>query len=112
MNFWGEAFLIKSVFFPSVNPSIENKKDDSKDTTAQNDPILTVLPFLLGKKVAPDAHVFGEYSYKHIDYMMHNYVAWNCHEWALVRIITRCDLSPQFFCIDATLLCEVESDKI
>ena len=26
--------------------------------------------------------------------------------------ITRCDLSPQFFCIDATLLCEFESDKI
>ena len=27
-------------------------------------------------------------------------------------IITRCDLSPRFFCIDATLLCEFESDKI
>ena len=26
--------------------------------------------------------------------------------------ITRCDLSPWFFCIDATLLCEFESDKI
>ena len=26
--------------------------------------------------------------------------------------IRRCDLSPQFFCIDATLLCEFESDKI
>ena len=26
--------------------------------------------------------------------------------------ITRCDLSPRFFCIDATLLCEFESDKI
>ena len=25
---------------------------------------------------------------------------------------TRCDLSPRFFCIDATLLCEFESDKI
>ena len=26
--------------------------------------------------------------------------------------ITRCDLSPRFFCIDATSLCEFESDKI
>ena len=26
--------------------------------------------------------------------------------------ITRCDLSPRFFCIDARLLCEFESDKI
>ena len=26
--------------------------------------------------------------------------------------ITRCDLSARFFCIDATLLCEFESDKI
>ena len=26
--------------------------------------------------------------------------------------ITQCDLSPRFFCIDATLLCEFESDKI
>ena len=26
--------------------------------------------------------------------------------------ITGCDLSPRFFCIDATLLCEFESDKI
>ena len=26
--------------------------------------------------------------------------------------ITRCDLSPRFFGIDATLLCEFESDKI
>ena len=26
--------------------------------------------------------------------------------------VTWCDLSPQFFCIDATLLCEFESDKI
>ena len=26
--------------------------------------------------------------------------------------ITPCDLSPGFFCIDATLLCEFESDKI
>ena len=26
--------------------------------------------------------------------------------------ITRCDLSPRFFCIDAKLLCEFESDKI
>ena len=26
--------------------------------------------------------------------------------------ITRYDLSPRFFCIDATLLCEFESDKI
>ena len=26
--------------------------------------------------------------------------------------ITRSDLSPRFFCIDATLLCEFESDKI
>ena len=25
--------------------------------------------------------------------------------------ITRCDLSPRFFCIDATLLCVFESDK-
>ena len=27
-------------------------------------------------------------------------------------MITLCDLSPQFFCNDATLLCEFESDKI
>ena len=27
-------------------------------------------------------------------------------------MITWCDLSPRFFCIDATLLCEFESDKI
>ena len=26
--------------------------------------------------------------------------------------ITRCDLSPRFFCIDDTLLCKFESDKI
>ena len=26
--------------------------------------------------------------------------------------ITRCNLSPRFCCIDATLLCEFESDKI
>ena len=26
--------------------------------------------------------------------------------------ITRCDLSPRFFCIDATSLCEFENDKI
>ena len=26
--------------------------------------------------------------------------------------ITRCDLSPRFFCIDATLLCKFESGKI
>ena len=26
--------------------------------------------------------------------------------------ITRCNLSPRFVCIDATLLCEFESDKI
>ena len=26
--------------------------------------------------------------------------------------ITRCDLSARFFCIDAKLLCEFESDKI
>ena len=26
--------------------------------------------------------------------------------------ITRCDSSPRFFCIDAMLLCEFESDKI
>ena len=26
--------------------------------------------------------------------------------------IIQCDLSPQFFCIDATLLCKFESDKI
>ena len=26
--------------------------------------------------------------------------------------ITRCNLSPPFFCIDAPLLCEFESDKI
>ena len=26
--------------------------------------------------------------------------------------ITRCDLSPRFFCIDATLLCEFESNEI
>ena len=26
--------------------------------------------------------------------------------------ITQCDLSPRFFCNDATLLCKIESDKI
>ena len=26
--------------------------------------------------------------------------------------VTGCDLSPRFFCINATLLCEFESDKI
>ena len=26
--------------------------------------------------------------------------------------VTQCDLSPRFFCIDATLLCKFESDKI
>ena len=26
--------------------------------------------------------------------------------------VTRCDLSPRFFCTDAKLLCEFESDKI
>ena len=26
--------------------------------------------------------------------------------------ITQCDLSPRFYCIDATLLCVFESDKI
>ena len=26
--------------------------------------------------------------------------------------ITRCDLSPRFFCIDATLLSKFENDKI
>ena len=26
--------------------------------------------------------------------------------------ITRCDLSPRLFCIDATLLCKFESDEI
>ena len=26
--------------------------------------------------------------------------------------ITRCDLSARFFCIDSTLLCEFESDKL
>ena len=30
----------------------------------------------------------------------------------LKATITQCDLSPRFFCIDATLLCEFESDKI
>ena len=30
----------------------------------------------------------------------------------LKATITRCDLSPRFFCIDATLLCEFESNKI
>ena len=30
----------------------------------------------------------------------------------LKATITRCDLSPRFFCTDATLLCEFESDKI
>ena len=29
-----------------------------------------------------------------------------------VTIITRCDFLPRFLCIDATLLCEFESDKI
>ena len=96
-----------------MNPSTGNKKDDSKDTTAQNDPIFTFLvPALLGGKVSPDDHVIGGYTYKQIMYMVNNYVAWNCHEWAWVRMITRCDLSPQLFCIDVTLLCEFESDKI
>ena len=31
---------------------------------------------------------------------------------SLKATITRCDLSPLFFCIDATLLCEFESDEI
>ena len=26
-------------------------------------------------------------------------------------VIARCDLSPRFFCIHATLLCEFESDR-
>ena len=26
--------------------------------------------------------------------------------------ITRCDLSSRYFCIDATLLCKFESDKV
>ena len=30
----------------------------------------------------------------------------------LKATITRCDLSSRFFCTDATLLCEFESDKI
>ena len=30
----------------------------------------------------------------------------------LKATITRCDLSPRFFCNDPTLLCEFESDKI
>ena len=30
----------------------------------------------------------------------------------LKATITRCDLSPRFFCTDATLFCEFESDKI
>ena len=29
-----------------------------------------------------------------------------------IATITRCDLSPKFFCNDATLLCEFERDKI
>ena len=33
-------------------------------------------------------------------------------ETSLKATITRCDLSSRFFCIDATLLCEFESDKI
>ena len=39
-------------------------------------------------------------------------------KWVTVRVhkrqatITRFDLSSQFFCNDATLLCEFESDKI
>ena len=38
----------------------------------------------------------------------------NCSEKYknLKATITRCDLSPRFFCIDATSLCEFESDKI
>ena len=32
--------------------------------------------------------------------------------WNYKATITLCHLSPQFFCTDATLLCEVESDKI
>ena len=32
--------------------------------------------------------------------------------WSFQATITRCDLSPRFFCIDATLLCEFEIDKI
>ena len=38
------------------------------------------------------------------------------HVWFLTHIdkarITWSDLSPRFFCHDATLLCEFESDKI
>ena len=30
----------------------------------------------------------------------------------LKATITRCDLSPRFFCIDVMSLCEFESDKI
>ena len=29
-----------------------------------------------------------------------------------IATITRCDLSSRFFCIDAALLCEFESNKI
>ena len=36
-----------------------------------------------------------------------------CESWNVSKAtITRCDLSPRFFCTDATLLCEFESDKI
>ena len=32
-------------------------------------------------------------------------------EWAVKATNTRCDLLPRFFCIDATLLCEYDSNK-
>ena len=32
--------------------------------------------------------------------------------FSLKATVIRCDLSPRFFCVDATLLCQFESDKI
>ena len=37
---------------------------------------------------------------------------WLWFEYLHEATITRCNLSPQFFCTDATLLCEFEIDKI
>ena len=40
------------------------------------------------------------------------YIHFNIHPYQTKATITRCDLSPRFFCTDATLLCEFERDKI
>ena len=39
------------------------------------------------------------------------YCTWNPVKFRW-KHFTRCDLWPRFFCIDATLLCEFESDKV